>query len=435
VALAMMGMLLMSKSTHATTTFTVNSASDLQDINLADGVCDADFAIGNLCTLRAAIQHANATTGADVINFSIGSGLQTKTPSSALPPITDQVTIDGYTQPDSSVNTLAKGTNAKLTIKLDGTGAGSGTDGLAIQAKDTAVKGLVINDFGARGIVFLGASDADGAKIEGNFIGTNPAGTVAEGNREGLNMTANSNVTVGGTSLATRNLISGNQVSGVAIFGQDIGTNNVVRGNLIGTDKNATGDLGNGDNGVAMFRAVNDTLEANTIAFNGSVGAVRGKDGVTIFDGNTGTRILSNSIFANEGLGIDLVGPGENFTTDVSTPNDLGDADSGANNLQNKPSLGSAKTISGKTTIKGQLNSSPGNTYTIQFFSNPSGTNEGKSFIGQKKGLTVDGSGKGSFTFSPVSKVAVGQAITATATNDDSGDTSEFSAPKKVASS
>jgi hypothetical protein len=74
----------------------------------------------------------------------------------------------------------------------------------------------------------------------------------------------------------------------------------------------------------------------------------------------------------------------------------------------------------------------PGATYTVQFFSNPPGTGEGRTCLGQKTGLNVDGSGHASFTFSPAGKVAVGQTITATATNEFTGDTSEFSAPKGV---
>src|SRR5262249_29821477 len=55
-------------------------------------------------SLRQAILDANATTnlagGPDVIQFNIsGSGVQTISPSSQLPTITDPVLIDGYTQP------------------------------------------------------------------------------------------------------------------------------------------------------------------------------------------------------------------------------------------------------------------------------------------------------------------------------------------------
>src|SRR5947209_19288119 len=81
---------------HAATTFTVNSTGDGADSNVGDGVCN-DGA-GN-CTLRAAIQQANATPGTDTINFQIGSGAQTITLTTDLPIITDSVVIDGTTQP------------------------------------------------------------------------------------------------------------------------------------------------------------------------------------------------------------------------------------------------------------------------------------------------------------------------------------------------
>jgi hypothetical protein len=62
-------------------------------------------------------------------------------------------------------------------------------------------------------------------------------------------------------------------------------------------------------------------------------------------------------------------------------------------------------------------------------------TKDYRTFLGQKTDLAVDGSGKGFFTFSPATKVAVGQSITATATNEFTGDTSEFSGTRTVASS
>src|SRR5262249_5498665 len=75
------------------TTWVVNSANDADD-----GVCDATH-----CSLREAINAANANDGADTITFNIpGSGVHTITPSTALPFITGQVTIDGYTQSGAS---------------------------------------------------------------------------------------------------------------------------------------------------------------------------------------------------------------------------------------------------------------------------------------------------------------------------------------------
>ena len=75
------------------TTFTVNSTNDVDD-----GTCDATH-----CSLREAINAANANSGTDTIAFNIsGAGPHTIQPTSALPTITDPVVIDGYTQPGAS---------------------------------------------------------------------------------------------------------------------------------------------------------------------------------------------------------------------------------------------------------------------------------------------------------------------------------------------
>ena len=68
------------------------------------------------------------------------------------------MTIDGYTQPGSSVNTLAQGDNAVLTIVLNGSNYTVG-DGLATgnglhfaplantSVDNSVVRGLVINQW------------------------------------------------------------------------------------------------------------------------------------------------------------------------------------------------------------------------------------------------------------------------------------------------
>src|SRR5215212_2272660 len=78
--------------------FTVNSAGDAGDSSLADDECHAVG--GPQCTLRAAIDQANATSGADEIRFHIGHGTGVRTISlgSNLPDVAEPVTIDGYTQ-------------------------------------------------------------------------------------------------------------------------------------------------------------------------------------------------------------------------------------------------------------------------------------------------------------------------------------------------
>src|SRR6187455_523083 len=86
-------------------TFTVDSTGDESDANTGDNVCQT---AGGTCTLRAAIEQANATAGADTIAFAIpGSGVHTITPQSVLTAVVDAATIDGYTQPGSSPNTNA----------------------------------------------------------------------------------------------------------------------------------------------------------------------------------------------------------------------------------------------------------------------------------------------------------------------------------------
>jgi hypothetical protein len=148
VALMAVGLMLAARPIHAATTFTVNLTGDQPDFSGSDGRCDTDSSAfnGTQCTLRAAIQQANATPGADSINFNIpGIGVKTIFPASALPDITEAVTINGYSQPGSSANTLSAGTNAVLRIQIDGSLANVGV-GLDIEANNTVVRGLVINN-------------------------------------------------------------------------------------------------------------------------------------------------------------------------------------------------------------------------------------------------------------------------------------------------
>ena len=91
--------------------FIVDTTADTVDAIAGDTVC-ADA--GGECSLRAAIEEANASAGADTISFDIpvsdpgydaGTEAFTIQPSSQLPAVTDPVVIDGYTQPGASANT------------------------------------------------------------------------------------------------------------------------------------------------------------------------------------------------------------------------------------------------------------------------------------------------------------------------------------------
>ena len=418
VATLVVSGLIGGRAVHADTTFTVTNTND-----------------SGAGSLRQAITDANATTGPDTITFNIpaasdlgcdsGSGVCTISPTTPLPPITDTVTIDGYTQPGSKQNTLAVGNDAVLKIELDG----SDTDfanGLELDpfgtAPENVVRGLVINDFEPAGI-FVGGT---GNRIEGNFIGTDPSGTEREGNLSGMDVGGTNNF-VGGTSPAARNIISGNRETGLQLGSGSSGIR--VWGNYIGTNKDGTKPLANRTRGVWISGSSDNTIgglkseKANKIAFNGSNGVRIEESATSIANGN---RIARNSIFANGALGIDLQGDGP-------TPNDNKDRDGGPNTLQNNPRLTSAATTGTKIIMQGHLRSTPNDTFTIRFFANrsdePRGY-EGRTYLGTKS-VSTDATGEVSFTKTLSAKVNAGQRLTATATGPG-GNTSEFSAPQKV---
>ena len=431
VALMAAFVMLAEGPAHASTTFYVNSTADHADANPFDGFCDTGHLVPGTtdtmeaeCTLRAAIQQANYTPGADIINFAIpGSGVRTISPASLLPTITDTVSINGYSQPGASPNTLGLGNDAVLKIELSGANAPSGAVGLRISASNSTVKGLVVNRWSETGI-YISGSGATGNRVTGNYIGTDASGTQKLGNYYGVWVYGAPNNTIGGTSAAERNVISDYEGLGVLIQLAAAGGNRVM-GNYIGTDKYGSA-LGDGATGVVVYMAPNSTIGGtqagarNVIAGNEYYGVDISGD-----DSTTGNRVLSNSIFANGSIGI-------NLGDDGPTVNDLGDGDTGANGSQNKPAVSSAKTGGGTTTVRGKLNSAPNRTFVVQFFSNPSGTDEGKKFMGQKS-VTTDSSGNVTFSFSPAQKVGLGRTITATATSP-AGNTSEFSAPRRVVS-
>ena len=319
-------------------TFTVNRTGNAKDININDTRCDSSPDRGNQCTLRAAIQESNDTPGADTINFNIVSDASVKTikPGSALPAIAEAVTINGYSQPGASANTLAEDNDAVLKVQLNGSDAGS-ANGLVIQAPDSAVKGLVINRFAGNGILLSGPG-ATGNKIEGNFIGANAAGSSAPGNDDdGVDVFGADDNTIGGTAPGARNVISGNGGDGVQVVGGLGTTGNEVLGNYIGTNKNGTSALGNTEEGVLLF-SVSDNTVGGTTAGARNVISGNKQDGVQI-SGNasigiaTGNVVLGNFI-GTRANGTEALGNTEDgvdiFDARVNT---VGGTDSGADNV------------------------------------------------------------------------------------------------------
>jgi hypothetical protein len=115
---------------------------------------------------------------------------------------------------------------------------------------------------------------------------------------------------------------------------------------------------------LAVYDKSDNTIDGTTAAARNVISANQGSGASVLGLTATGSRVLQNSIFCNGGLGVDL-------GDDGPTANDSGDADTGPNNLQNKPAIISAKTRSLKTTIRGTLNSIPNKTFAVRLFSNP----------------------------------------------------------------
>jgi len=311
--------------------------------------------------------------------------------------------------------------NAPLANGRDGveisTGATSNTIGGTADGAGNVISG------NTRYGVIINTPTATGNMIEGNLIGTNAAGTGALGNGEhGIvtSLGAHSN-TIGGTAAGAGNVISGNNNHGVFLGGE----NNMVYGNLIGTDVNGSSALGNAGSGVVVGADGNQIGAAvagaeNVIAYNG----VRG---VSIASG-TGNAIRQNSIHDNGGatrLGIDL-------NNDNATANDVGDPDTGANNLQNFPELVSATINGAHLDIQYSVPSAAPNSafpLTVEFFLADVDGQEGETYLGSdsySEGTTPTAT-------VPNGGAAAGTEIVAT-TTDANGNTSEFSASVAVAS-
>src|SRR5262249_13453188 len=150
-------------------------------------------------------------------------------PTTNLPTITEQVTIDGYTQIDSQPNTADDGTtNAILKIQIVGDLDNDATsNGLDIEGNNSEIRGLVIDDFD-HGVYVVNAS---GVTIGGCFIGTEFDGLSVYANDTGILGVDANNLVIGGTDPADRNLISGNDVSGLNLQDCDGAQ---IQGNLVG---------------------------------------------------------------------------------------------------------------------------------------------------------------------------------------------------------
>ena len=440
--------------------FTVNSAAD----------DDGTWCTANNCTLRAAINAANMhPNGAnrDEIHFLIpGAGIQTIHPQAQLPGLDDTVILDGYTQPGAQPNSSETGNDMVVKIELRGDTAAA-SSGLTLYAPDIIVQGLAIAGY-AYG---MSGGVQPNALLFGNRIGTDATGSVAiPGTLVGIYLVN-----------AYTPAIVGNQIAGATetAIVLDRGAYAVLQANLIGT--NATGDavLGNSGDGIALNEHYNAQVTANVIGGVGYGLRLRGAATVettilqnaigvnttggagvalpnrgygiwiapesgtgtpsTVLIGNDagGMNAIANSglagiriesgqritirgttIISSGGLGIDIGAPGPQ-------PNDLLDADTGPNALQNFPVIDSAVENDG-TVITGHISSTPNTELRIDAYvnsrCNPSSYGEGATWAGSFV-VTTDVEGYAAFSGGLSGN---GAFITAIAT-DPAGNSSEFS--------
>lgn len=319
-----------------------------------------------------------------------------------------------------------------------------------------------------------------GNTVYGNYIGTDASGEIGVGNAEnGIHLIYSFYNTIGGTGFNEYNVVSANGERG--IFLESFSGGNLIQNNIVGADAGAEFGLGNAFSGIRLDSSDGNSIGTGTedggnlIVDNGNYGVFlqNGSDGNVVFgndiEANTWDGISvedsSNSLIYNNGIfdngdggvfinganavrntlsqneiagnrliGIDLKGPSDKSATNYVTPNDLRDADSGPNHLQNYPVITQVATGS-SAQIKGTLNSVPNQEFRIELFSDgtpQTGTQaalpQAEEYLGAVE-VTTDASGNASFTFNSPGSLS-GHSVVATATNRSTGDTSEFSRPR-----
>jgi hypothetical protein len=325
----------------AAITYTVARADD------SDGMCPSP----DNCSLRQAIDSANATNGSDRIVFDIPpGGPQTIRPlASNLPPVTEPVEIDGTTQPGYAGAPVVE-LNGSLDPMLP-------NYGLEIQSGYSTIRGPADRRLRRRRLAEQrrpgqlrrhrpdradrspgdpGDGDPEvNVQVQGNLIGTDSIGTRPLGNTFGVTLITSSGAEVGGGSTSARNVIADNQEAGVFLETQS--SDNAVQGNWIGVGADGR-PLGNHGDGVFVGEFAHTNLIGGTGPGQGNLIAFNGGRGVALhIDAGLQNGILANSIHSNGSLGIDLLGNGG------ENPNDPGDADPGPNDLQNWPLRSSSR--------------------------------------------------------------------------------------------
>jgi hypothetical protein len=395
-------------------TIFVNDAGDDPDSFLGDGYCDAGVEAG-ICTLRAAIEQANADEIPTTILFDLDAmGTSTIQPATELPTITADITIDGILGIDGDHGTCGTWPPQPgvQIVFPSGTIAGLATD---YTVGRLTLRGLALGG-SPQELLFLGSS---GNVVECNFLGTDLTGATQVGSPA-------FDVFVNGWANPTDTTIRGNLIVGgfaehIRLAGAD---GNTVVGNRIGTDLAGTTAFGNVGNAILVTGNDNQIGgvapgEGNIIRAASDAAIQIGNGPALILDGNS---VRGNSIVGNNGIGIDLDGGGVTF-------NHAGTV-AGPNAYQNFPVFSFVTSTNTSTRAIGVLDSEPSRTYAIDVFANTtcdsSWFGEGEQFLGTFD-VTTDATGRATIDHTFSTGLGEPFGVTSTATDTVTGNTSEFS--------
>ncbi|MCA9048746.1 MAG: cadherin domain-containing protein, partial [Planctomycetaceae bacterium] len=267
------------------TTVTVDTAADysIGDANFGNtssiAALLANKGADGLISLREAMTAANNQAGTDTVRFAIGTGTQTISLVSALPTITGSVMLDGWTQ---------AGFSGTPRIIVDANGVTGDGFQLSSSADNSTIRGFVLRDFVGDGIQIN--SGSTGNTIEGNYIGSFGAAGTNQGVNEqntghGINILGSGN-TIGGTTAQSRNVIGGNQLSGIEVNGAGASTN-VIVGNYIGMNAAGTAAVANNE-GITIGSASGTTI-GNGAAAGRNVISGNANHGIYVWDGDNTT--------------------------------------------------------------------------------------------------------------------------------------------------
>ena len=289
----------------------VISSNDDEGISISGAASTGNVVWGNLVGLDPTGMAARANLGGGVVIWGAATG---NTIGGIAPSAAN--TISGNL--GSGIRLSGAGTTGNsvqgniIGLNTAGSGAVANTAyGVSIQGGassntiggTTAAHRNVLSGNGTSGIEMTGAG-TDANTVEGNYVGLNAAGDAAIPNGAGIRISTGpqSNV-IGGTAVGAGNVISGNTGDGVYLWNPGTELND-VQGNLIGTDPTGTGSIANLRGIHLGFGAVNNTIGGATAAHR------------NVISGNTTTGVIiessgaaDNAVIGNY-IGVDSTGTG-----------------------------------------------------------------------------------------------------------------------------